>query len=299
MGTLVEITMADPQERSSADAITGAFQEMRRIENIMSRRLEGSAVWEVNQAAGVKGVVVSHDLISVIQVGLQASHLSTGAFDVTLGSLIGLWARCWKEDRLPSKKEVEAARRLVGYEDLEVDEEKRTLFLKRRGMELALGGIAKGYAVDQACRVLQGLGFRDFIINAGGDLRTGGTKFGSPWVVGIQNPRDKSKIIARMRIQESAIATSGDYERYFVKDGVRYHHILDPVTGFPARDCQSVTILSNELIWADALATAVFVLGPTRGISLVETLPETEAMIVDQNGRFVLSTGMEGRVSFE
>lgn len=299
MGTLVEITLVAQDNQASADAISGAFQEMWRIEKLMSRRVKGSDVWWVNQAAGKNRVAVSPDLLSVIRVGLEVSHGSGGAFDFTVGSLVGLWDRCWKENRVPSRQEVGASLRLVGYRDLEIDEEEKTLFLKKEGMELALGGIAKGYAVDRAVRFLQDFGFTDLIVNAGGDLRTGGTKFGVPWVVGIQDPRDKSKMTATMKVKDCAVATSGDYERYFMRDGLRYHHILDPLTGFPARQCRSVTVLSDELIWADALATAVFVLGPERGMALVERLPATEAFIVDGEGQVVLSSGMGDRIRFQ
>jgi thiamine biosynthesis lipoprotein len=297
MGTLVEITVVAPENQATADAMSGAFQEMRRIEKLMSRRMEGSAVWQVDQAAGKTPVIVNEDVLSVIRVALEVSRLSGGGFDVTVGSLVDLWNRCWRESRVPSKQEVEATLRLVDHQNLEMDERKKTLFLKREGMGLTLGGIAKGYAVDQAFRFLEDRGIKDFIINAGGDLRARGTKLGAPWVVGIQDPRDKSRIMATMRVKDAAVATSGDYERYFTKDGVRYHHILNPRTGFPARQCQSVTILCDELIWADALATATFVLGPKRGMALLEELPDAEALIVDGKGKMTLSSGMEGRIS--
>ncbi len=299
MGTLVEITLIAEDNETTAEAISGVFQEIQRIEKIMSRSVEGSDIWHVNQGAGERGVEVSPDAISVIRAAQEISHLSGGAFDITVGSLVSLWDRCRKEDRIPSRRELAEALRLVGYRDLEIREEKRALFLRRKGMELVLGGIAKGYAVDQAVRLLQGLGFRDFIVNAGGDLRTGGTKLGVPWVVGIQDPRDKSKILVRMTAKDSAVATSGDYERYFVKAGIRYHHILDPFTGFPAEKCRSVTVLHRELMWADALATAVFVLGPEKGMALVEELPDAEALIIDSKGEPTASSGMKGKISFQ
>jgi thiamine biosynthesis lipoprotein len=299
MGTVVEITLIARDDQQAADAIRGAFQEVRRIEDLMSRRIKGSDVWRVNRAAGKGDVVVSRDLLFVIRVGLEASRLSGGAFDMTVGSLVSLWDRCWREDRTPSPDEVSRALGLMGSQYLEMDEDRQTLFLKRPGMELALGGIAKGYAVDRAFRFLQSRGFTDLIVNAGGDLRTGGTKFGAPWVVGIQDPRNKTRVMATIAVKDGAIATSGDYERYFIKDGVRYHHILDPVTGFPARASRSVTILADELIWADALATAVFVLGGERGMPLIEELQGTEALIVDGEGKATLSSGMKGRVKFQ
>jgi len=299
MGTLVEITVIARNDQASADALSGAFEVMRRIERLMSRRIEGSDVWRVNRAAGRKAVKISGDVLCVMEKALQVSDLSGGAFDPTVGSLVSLWDRCWKGDRVPSRGEVASALARVGYRDLQIDEDKGALFLRREGMELALGGIAKGYAVDRAFRFLKDLGFKALIVDAGGDLRTGGTKFGAPWVVGIQDPRDESRLMATVEVKEAAVATSGDYERYFIKDGVRYHHILDPVTGFPARRSRSVTVFSDRLVWADALATAVFVLGPERGMALVESLPGTEALIVDGEGRVSISSGMGGRIRFQ
>lgn len=299
MGTLIEITLIAQDNEATAEAIRGAFEEMQRIEKLMSRRIEGSEVWHVNKRAGKSSAVVGGDLFSVVRVALEISHLSDGAFDITVGSLIRLWDRCRKEGRVPSRQEMTESLDLVGFRDLEIDEQKESLFLKREGMEVVLGGIAKGYAVDQAVRVLQDRGYRNFIVNAGGDLRTEGTKFGAPWVVGIQDPRDKSKMRATMELTESAVATSGDYERFFIVDGVRYHHILDPLTGFPARKCRSVTILHNEVIWADALATATFVLGPERGMALVEKLPDAEVLIIDSSGKATVSSGMRERIELQ
>ncbi len=299
MGTLVEITVVAEDNQTTANAITQAFHEMQRVEKLMSRSMEGSEVRRINRAAGERPVEVSRDLLWVVRVAMEISRLSEGAFDITVGNLVSLWTRCWKESRIPSEQEVAAVLRGVGYRGLDVDETKKTLFLKKKGMELTLGAIAKGYAVDQAFRGLQDRGLKNIIVNAGGDLRTGGTKLGALWVVGIQDARDKSKIMVRMRVTDAAVATSGDYERYFMKNGVRYHHILDPRTGFPSTRCRSVTVLCDELIRADSLATAVFVLGPEQGVSLVEKLPNTETLIVDGNGQIVKSSGMGERVRLE
>jgi thiamine biosynthesis lipoprotein len=296
MGTLVEITLIAPDDEASAEAVTAAFQEMRRIEWLMSRRIEGSDVWRINHSAGDRGVRVSPDLFAVVRVALETSNLSDGAFDITVGGLVNLWDRCRKENRLPSQQEVTATRRLVGYGSLELDEKERILFLKKEGMQIVLGGLAKGYAVDQAVHILQRRGFKNFIVNAGGDLRTGGTKLGAPWVVGIQDPRDKSRTVATIPTRDSVIATSGDYERYFVKNGIRYHEILNPFTGFPARKSRSVTVTHKELIWADALATAIFVMGPDRGIALVEGLADADVLIIDSNGKSHVSSGMRERI---
>jgi thiamine biosynthesis lipoprotein len=299
MGTLVEISVIGQDNESTADAMTQAFHEMQGIEKRMSRTIEESEVCRVNEAAGKHPVEVSRDLLLVARLARETSHLSEGAFDITVGSLVNLWTRCWKEDRVPTQEEVLGALRWVDYKDLVIDEARSRLFLTGMGMELTLGGIAKGYAVDRAFHVLHDFGVEDLIVNAGGDLRTGGTKFGAPWIVGIRDPRDGSRIMTKMSVTNAAVATSGDYERFFIKNGVRYHHILDPRTGFPARRCRSVTVVCDELVWADALATAVFVLGPVQGLDLVEKRPDTEALIVDGKGQVFVSSGMEKRITLE
>ncbi len=299
MGTVVEITLVAHENRLTDEAFKGAFEELRRIEALMSRWIAGSDVSRVNRNAGIEPVTVNEDLLAVIRVALETSALSEGAFDVTVGRLVTLWGQCRKEDRIPSKEEVEGALRLVGYQNLEMDEERGSLFLRKAGMEIVPGGIAKGYGVDRAFDFLLARGFRDLIVNAGGDLRVGGSRFGAPWKVGIQNPRDDSKLLATLEVNDSALATSGDYERFFVKDGVRYHHILDPFSGFPAGKCQSVTVLSSEGVWADALATAVLVMGPEKGMDLIERLPRTEAVIVDREGSVSISSGLGGRLKLE
>jgi thiamine biosynthesis lipoprotein len=177
----------------------------------------------------------------------------------------------------------------VDYPKDQVDRSRYTVYLKDR-MELDLGAIAKGYALDRAGEVLKKRGVENFLANAGGDLRVGGRKEKEiPWTIGIQHPRLPSDFIAKIQSKNAGIATSGDYEKYFLKDGERYHHILVPSSGLPARECQSVTILAPTAMDADALATTVFVLGPKKGFSLIEEMPNVHALIVDRRGSVLLS----------
>jgi thiamine biosynthesis lipoprotein len=177
-----------------------------------------------------------------------------------------------------------------------VDERVSTVELKKKGMRIDLGGIAKGYAVDRAVALLKSRGYQNMIVNAGGDIRVSGRKARGPWVVGIQDPRDRSRILATIDAAETSVATSGDYERYFVKEEKRYHHLLNPFTGFPARQCRSVTILADDSLSADGLATAVFVMGPKRGLHLIEAMEGVEGLIVSSEGKIIQSEGMKGKL---
>jgi len=161
-----------------------------------------------------------------------------------------------------------------------------------------LGGIAKGYAVDRAFQLLRTLGYDNLIVNAGGDLRGGGLRLGQPWSIGIQHPRESQKIMARISISDAAIATSGDYEKFFVHQGKRYHHILNPKNGFPAEGCQSVTVISKEAMTADALATAIFVLGPEKGYDLCQKLKGPECLIVNKEGKMISSASLKDKIIF-
>jgi thiamine biosynthesis lipoprotein len=165
-------------------------------------------------------------------------------------------------------------------------------------MSIDLGGIAKGYAVDRAFDLLRNLGYRNLIVNAGGDLRVGGSKLNQPWSIGVQHPRESQKILARISVSDGAMATSGDYEKYFIHQGKRYHHIVNPKDGFPAEACQSVTFLHKDGMTADALATAVFVLGPEKGYALCQKIEGADCLIVDREGKTVFSPGLRERISF-
>ena len=180
----------------------------------------------------------------------------------------------------------------VDYRKLVLDPEKRTAFLAEAGMRIGLGAIAKGYAVDRAIEWLERDGFKNLSVNAGGDLAVRGKKNGELWWIGIRDPRREDDFAAVLPVSNASVVTSGDYERFFMHDGKRYCHIIDTRTGFPASSCQSVTILAKPTYFADAFATAVFVLGPERGIALVESLPGVEAMIIDADGRTHLSQGL-------
>jgi thiamine biosynthesis lipoprotein len=288
MGTLVEISIVGRDEDKAAAAINDAFAEMERIENLMSKWIPESEVSKINRWAGVKPVKVSAEVLEVIQRAREISKASGGYFDISVGGLLDLWGFETSGGRVPAEVEVEQALQSVGYGAIVVDREASTVEL-RRGMCIDLGGIAKGYAVDRAFEVLRSKGYGNMIVNAGGDMRVGGRKTNGPWVIGIQDPRGGSRILARFDVGDISVATSGDYERYFEADGVRYHHLLNPFTGYPGRQCRSVTIKAKDAVTADALATAVFVMGPEEGLRLIEATEGVEALIVTADGEIIQS----------
>ena len=298
MGTLVEITVIGRDADRVGAAISDAFDEMERVEGLMSRRIPGSDISRINRWAGIKAVDVSAESLRVIRGAEEISKASEGYFDISIGALLDLWGFENNGGRLPGKDEVSEVLHSIDYRAIHVDEGASTVELRKKGMRIDLGGIAKGYAVDRAFGLLTSRGYRNMIVNAGGDMRVSGRKTSGPWVIGLQDPRDRSRIMATIDASDISVATSGDYERYFVKEGRRYHHLLNPFTGFPARQCRSVTILVEDAFSTDGLATAVFVMGPERGLRLIEAMEGVEGLIVSADGKVILSEGLKGRVRF-
>jgi thiamine biosynthesis lipoprotein len=297
MGTVVEVTLISESEEEAKKAVLQAFQEIKRIEGLMSQWIESSDISQINRSAGKGWRKVSSETMEVIKTAKKISGLSEGGFDVTVGPLVELWRRAREKGIPPSNEDVKRTLKLVNFKELLVDPE-RGVYLRKERMSVDLGGIAKGYAVDKAFELLRNLGYKSLIVNAGGDLRAGGSKFDQPWTIGIQNPRESQKIMAKVSISDEAIATSGDYEKFFMHQGSRYHHILNPKDGFPTVGCQSVTIVGKDGMTTDGLATAVFVLGPEKGYALCQKLEGVECMIVDKEGKRFLSPGLKDRISF-
>jgi thiamine biosynthesis lipoprotein len=291
MGTEVLIKVAAPDTGETRDAIEAAFAEVSRLEGIMSNFIPASELSRINDSAGRSPVVVSSELYGVIDRAIYYSELTGGAFDISFASVGRLWD--FRKQVVPSEESVRKNLGLVDYREIRLDPGTKSVLLARPGMEIGLGGIGKGYAVDRAMAVLAGRGIKNAMVMAGGDTLIRGSRYGEPWRVGLRNPDVKDGILAVLPLEDQAISTSGDYERFFIKDGVRYHHILDPRTGFPARGCRSVTILAPDASTSDPLATGVFVLGPEKGIALIEKLDGVEGIIVDGRGTMRLSSGLE------
>ncbi|MEW5801481.1 MAG: FAD:protein FMN transferase [bacterium] len=293
MGTLVSISVVSDQKDRAMTAMDQAFSVLQDIENQASKRILTSLTSKINRAAGQNGIPVSSPFLEMIAKSLECSKMTHGAFDVTVGPVTELYHFEDGQGVLPDPEAIRQLLPLVDYRNIRIDKELRTVMLTMAGTGIDLGGVAKGFGVDQAVKSLQESGLPAGIVNAGGDIRLFGCKPGQkPWVIGIQHPRQSDKVIASLEITDKSIVTSGDYERFFIQDNVRYHHILDPATGLPARGCQSVTIVSETALFGDALSTGVFVLGPEKGIALIESLPGVEGLIIDQEGKPTVSSGL-------
>ncbi len=291
MGTDIEIVVSTNDRSRAEKAFAAVENEMRRIEDEMSEWKEKTFVSEINRNAGKRTIAVPSGLFKVIWAAITVSKLSDGAFDITWASMRDIWDFRPGHERVPTAAEVKERLKLVNYKDIVLDEKKMTVFLKKEGMAIGLGAIAKGYAVDRATLVLAKEGIRDSIVKAGGDMRVQGLENGKPWEIGIKHPR-KKELLAKFGLTDLSVSTSGDYERFFIKDKVLYHHIMDPRTGFPASGAMSVTVLAPDTMTSDVLSTAIFVLGPDKGLELVDKLKGVEAIIVDASGKMRISPGI-------
>jgi thiamine biosynthesis lipoprotein len=298
MGTECEFKAYASDEALVDRAFARGFDEMDRVEALTTSWRSSSEVSRINQAAGKEAVHVSPDTLAIIEKSSWVSGLSDGAFDITVGVYKGLWK--FDEDNdgtLPDPADVERRRALVDWHDVVVDHAASTVRLRRPGQAITLGGIAKGYGVDAAVAAIRAAGLRDFIVHAGGDLYAAGRKGDREWRVGIQDPRGShGRIIFELALTDQAFNTSGDYERFVMRDGVRYHHILDARTGFPARASRSVTLLAKDSFTADALDTALFAVGPQRAMQILDGLPGVEAVIVDADNHVHITAGLHGRL---
>ncbi|HHY92928.1 MAG TPA: FAD:protein FMN transferase, partial [Firmicutes bacterium] len=296
MDTVITITAYGAGAPAAVDA---ALAEMRRIADLMNADDPQSEVSRVNANAGQRPVRVSPETFQLLQLAQRYAQLSDGAFDVTVRPLVVLWGIGKKDKYVPSDADIARARSLVNYRDLVLDEATRTVYLKRPGMGIDLGGAAKGYAADRARDVLVRAGIRSALIDAGGNIWAVGKRpDGQLWRIGIRNPRPEhgGELLAVLPSEDLTLVTSGDYERYFMKSGVRYHHIFDPHTGRPARRAISATIVGKNSGEADILSTTVFVLGPERGLELIRKLGNLEAVVVTPEEKIVSTGNLEDRL---
>ncbi|MGM0471345.1 MAG: FAD:protein FMN transferase [Bacillota bacterium] len=264
---------------------TQVVQRMREIADQATRYHQESIVTKINQQAGIKPVAVNQDIFKMITTAKKYGRLTDGAFDVTIAPVVELWGFGTEENQVPAQTKIEDRLELVDYQQIKIDQQQQTVMLAEQGMKLDLGGIAKGYIVDQAAKMLQEAGIKSALINAGGNIRTIGTKpNGSKWRIGIQHPRSQeesdSNYIDIVEVAATNLVTSGDYERYFSEEGKRYHHILDPQTGYPARGLVSVTVISDSSFQADILSTALFILGFKRAKQYIKQHDNLEGMLV-------------------
>jgi thiamine biosynthesis lipoprotein len=298
MGSELRVSAWTTDEPRALSAFEEVFYEFDRLENLMSVWREGSDVLRLNAAAGEHPVPVSEEVRDVLRLASEAGDLTGGKFDITFGALSDLWKFDHDQDnRIPDPAEVRKRLPLIDYKAVDVDGRSGTAFIAHKGMRVHLGGIGKGYAVDRGVDTLHRRGINDFMIQAGGDLYVSGQHGDRPWRVSIRDPRGPAdKSFAALDLSNGTFSTSGDYERAFLKDGRRYHHIIDPDLGEPARGCRSVTLVTERAVLADALATGVFILGPKNGMALIERLPGVEGVIVSDTNEVLVSSGLRDRL---
>jgi thiamine biosynthesis lipoprotein len=302
MGTVITVFIWGDDEIKAAKSAEAVFAEMKRIDGVMTTWTPTSEVSQINAAAGVKPVVVSQETFEVIARAQVVAKKTKGVFDITVGAFKGLWKFDQDMDgSLPAPAEVKKRLGVVGYQHLALDKKKRTVFLKKKGMSITLGGIAKGYAVDKCVKLLYDQGFTNFMVQAGGDMFVAGKKGADPWVVGIRDPRGASKdaMFATAPVENHSFSTSGDYERGFVKDGKRYHHILNPRTGQPAMKSRSVTVRAKDAFTADAWSKVLFILGPVESQKLIkrEKLEDFEVVWVDDKNAVTMTPALKSVVT--
>jgi len=297
MGTVITVFLWSDDEPQAARAANAVFEEMKRLDAVMTTWTPDSEVSRINSAAGVKPVKVSDETFAVIERAMDVSKKSRGVFDITVGAFKGLWKFDQDMDgTLPDPAEVKKRLASIGYKHLKLDKKRRTVFLAKKGMSITLGGIAKGYAVDKCVKLLHDQGFVNFMIQAGGDMYIAGKKGADPWTVGIRDPRGApDAMFALAPVVDHSFSTSGDYERGFVKDGVRYHHILDPRTGQPAHASRSVTVRAKDAFTADAWSKVLFILGWKESLALLkrEKLTDFEVVWVDEANTVHMTKGIE------
>ncbi|CUS38644.1 FAD:protein FMN transferase [Candidatus Nitrospira nitrificans] len=296
MGTLVTLTTVASEQNIGDRAMQAAFDEIKRLERLLSTWLQDSELSQVNAEAGRQPVQVSRETLELVARSIEMAQLTHGGFNIALGPAIEAWSVSERQ-RIPDERELQQLKPLVDWTGIQINKAARTIYLPHKGMRIDVGGIGKGYAADRAVTEMKRVGVMGGVVALSGDIKAFGVlpdRKGFP--VGIKHPRREEELIAMIDLNDEAVSTAGDYERFFERDGVRYHHILDPQTLRPAGACQSVTVIANEGATADGLDTGIFVLGPEQGMALVERLPGVEAIIIDQEGKITVSSGLRGRL---
>ncbi len=282
MGTRVHAEVWSLDEAHARQALADVMFEMERINQLMSPYIEASELSRVNADAARVPVAASRELMELLARSARLSQLTNGAFDITYASIGRRYD--YRAGAKPDDDEIAAALPAIDYRHVLLDWQAMTVSFARAGVSIDLGGIAKGHAVDRAAAILRARGFEHASVSAGGDSSIIGDRMGKPWTVGVRHPDDASRMSAILPLENTAVSTSGDYERYFDDDGVRYHHILDPETGDSAREIRSVTILGPDATTTDGLSTSVFVLGLDEGLALINRLDGIDAIVIDGSG---------------
>jgi FAD:protein FMN transferase len=297
MGSELKLMAWTSDEPRALEVFDQIHREFDRLEALLSVWKPGSDVVRINSNAGIAPVKVDRDTIEVLRIALDAGEMTRGKFDITFGVLSDIWRFDHDQDNVvPDRSLIEPRLKRIDYRAVEIDATAGTAFINRPGMRIHLGGIGKGYAIDRAVAMLKARGLADFMIQFGGDLYVSGSDRGKPWTLAIADPRGMHEPFATLQMTDGTFSTSGDYERFFIKDGKRYHHLLDPDFGEPAMGCRSVTIVTNRAAIADVLSTGVFIMGPDEGMQLIERLPDVEGVIVTSDNEVMVSTGLKKQI---
>ena len=294
MGTVIQLKVYG---KNADKATEKALQRISDIENKMSVNIETSEITKLNAKAGISQVKLSADTYSVIEKAIHYSKLTEGALDVTIEPIVKLWGIGTDKEKVPSKNEILEKLKLVDYKDILIDKKNSTVQLRKAGQAIDLGAIAKGYTADEIKKVLLDNKINSALINLGGNVFAMGSKLdGADWNIGIQNPLDtRGKYLGTINVTDKSMVTSGNYERFFIVDGKRYHHIFDPKTGYPSQTgVISTTIISNKSIDGDALSTSTYIMGLEKGLKLIESIKDVDAIFITEDKKVYVTSGLKG-----
>jgi thiamine biosynthesis lipoprotein len=290
MGTRIYVELWDDSETHANESIDAVMAEMHHIDDLMSHYKPDSQLSKINQHAAEAPVQVDPELFDLIKLSTHYSEITDGAFDITYASVGYLYN--YPEHIHPTEEQIKAALPAVNWRNMKFNDADHSVFFEHKGMRIDLGGIGKGYAVDKGIEVLQKRGIGHAVVTAGGDTRIIGDRMGRDWLVAIRHPDDPNKVVTRIPISNAAMSTSGDYERYFDENGVRYHHIIDPHTGHSASKVRSATIIGPTATQTDGMSKTAFVLGPEKALEIINRMPEYDAVFVGPDGKMYWSNGL-------
>lgn len=290
MGTMVSVDLWSEDADQGQRLVAEVMHEYRRIDALMSTYKVDSELSAINRRASGQAVTLGAELYGLIDRALTLAASTHGAFDITYESVGYLYD--FRARQRPAEDAIAARLPAIDYRAVELTRDPKRIRFGKSGMRLNLGGIAKGYAIERGAAILRAAGIRHAVLNAGGDTRVVGDRRGQPWIVGIRNPRNDASVVTRLPLVDEAISTSGDYERFFLEEGVRFHHIINPATGTPSEGVRSATVIGPDGTTTDALSTALFVMGVEPGLALIHTLPAYEAVMVDADGELFYSDGL-------
>ena len=294
LGSPFEITVVSKDSVEGKQFTDLAIAEVKRIENQISDWIPTTPISLVNKNAGIQAIKVDSEVFDLVERAIKISQLTDGAFDISYASMDKIWKFDGSMTTMPTEEMIKKSVAKIGYKNIVLDKSNQTIFLKIAGMKLGLGGIGQGYIADKVRDLLVTNGCKSGIVNVSGDINAWGKQInGKPWTIGIINPMNKNKVFATFPLENSSVETSGNYEKYVMFNGIRYSHIIDPRTGYPAQGVVSVSVFAKQTEIADALATGIFVLGVEVGLDLVNQLKGIECIIVDDKGKIHSSKGID------